>query len=300
MQSANGYEPASPSGNSESTREVAALLIRYAGSQGVTERRIRSPIRVTDWQINAFCELRGAERTFDISSIEHAVDLTTGEVVSDLEGWLDAHATVRPFVVTPPSGLLASTSLPETQPDSSSKAPRERYRGQRSREKSQFQSYYRLRSIYELYRDRLFAAFGDRCFKCNAPGPLVLDHHVPLALSGHTQPGNFVALCRRCNGRKLDNPPERFYNDQELARVAPLLAAQPALMAFRFNRTRFDSGRRKYLLEIGLAPATVDRIFSDPEHRDYMEEFVDQGASVSVTVSIEIGADGMPTVRTSR
>ncbi len=51
------------------------------------------------------------------------------------------------------------------------------------------------------------------CYYCEkkfAPGQLTLDHVVPLARGGKSQPGNVVPACKACNREKsLDTPVDR-------------------------------------------------------------------------------------------
>ena len=68
--------------------------------------------------------------------------------------------------------------------------------------------------------------FGARCFKCGNTETLSIDHHMPLVLGHALEFGNAVVLCRKCNSRKKDKLPEKFYTTDEFARVSALLEEQ--------------------------------------------------------------------------
>jgi 5-methylcytosine-specific restriction endonuclease McrA len=62
----------------------------------------------------------------------------------------------------------------------------------------------------------VFDAFGHRCAACGADDrELVLDHHRPLH-TGSPLLHNAVPLCRNCNCRKNDKPPEVFDDSDTL------------------------------------------------------------------------------------
>ncbi|GCD53065.1 hypothetical protein [Acetobacter pasteurianus] len=76
------------------------FLMRYAGTKGESERRITvnglkgeqlpdGSIRILS--INAYCHERKMARTFKMSSVKELVVPETGEVVTDLLGWLKAN-----------------------------------------------------------------------------------------------------------------------------------------------------------------------------------------------------------------
>lgn len=72
----------------------ASLRIRYANSKGETSSRVIDVQEFAhDWDgctIQAYCYNRGARRTFKVSRILEAIDTSTGEVISNLDSWLDA------------------------------------------------------------------------------------------------------------------------------------------------------------------------------------------------------------------
>lgn len=66
----------------------ARVQIVYRDAAGTTSRRV---IRVCDFDranangyLNAFCEMRGAHRTFRLDRVQRAVDVSTGEVLASL------------------------------------------------------------------------------------------------------------------------------------------------------------------------------------------------------------------------
>lgn len=50
----------------------------------------------------------------------------------------------------------------------------------------------------EWYR-QLVAESGERCANCSAEENLVLDHVMPIAKGGRSEPGNLQLLCAECN-----------------------------------------------------------------------------------------------------
>jgi len=154
------------------------------------------------------------------------------------------------------------------------------YRGQRGKEKRRLFAHFQFRVIQDVYRARFFKLFNDKCFKCGRPEKpvpefdkppvLCIDHHVPMALGGHLVPGNLVALCRECNHRKLDRPPEAFYTVEELNRLQPFLDAQPKLFDFRFDGERWMTDRARYLLDIGVPDHIVEAVTNDPDHPHFV------------------------------
>lgn len=138
--------------------------------------------------------------------------------------------------------------------------------------------------IESIYRDKLLALFGTRCFKCGGPPPLDIDHHVPLALGGQLIPGNLVALSPRCNGIKLDCHPENFYSAPELERLAPLLELQKALFELRFDEEAWESDENGYLIKLGLPPHEAWSVFKDPNHRYFMGDYPEPESSEALDI----------------
>lgn len=174
----------------------------------------------------------------------------------------------------------------------------EKYPGQRSKEKRAFWGRYWFRVIEYLYKERFFALFGHRCFRCGAPEPpktglyypmvLCMDHHLPMALGGHLQAGNLVALCRRCNGQKLDKHPDVFYTSDELERLQPLLNAQTALFSFAFDPDKWKENREAYLLDVGVSPAIVQVALNDELFEGYIEPASERSLGITIGVDIDI------------
>lgn len=170
----------------------------------------------------------------------------------------------------------------------------ELFPGQRQKEKRQLWGRYVWSAIERLYKERFFGLFGHRCFKCGADDTacegalplLCVDHHIPMALGGHLVPGNLVALCRRCNGLKLDQHPHDFYTDAELERLAPLLAMQEEFFAFRFDWDAWDKDRSAYLIALGLPAAFVHELLHDEMHRDFIGLPDPRGNACAFSISL--------------
>jgi 5-methylcytosine-specific restriction endonuclease McrA len=251
------------------------------GAGDVTTREVSDPVALDDRHFEAHCHLRDANRTFTIANVRRAVDAETGEIVPDIRPLLGLAPLPPPMPgrnPAPPPVDRKRHTLPAAEYD------RLRREQRRALERA-----YRLEPIFDLYRQRLIDAFGGRCARCGALSPVVLDHHVPLALGGVLQPGNIVPLCRHCNDAKHEQPPERFYSAEQLAWIDERLAEQPAIMAFEFNWRRWHYGdrdaRRAYLVEVGLGAEILQAVFDDPEHRWYVSD-PDQGMLVTITLPL--------------
>ena len=156
----------------------------------------------------------------------------------------------------------------------------ELYPHQRSKEKRGLFKRFRHRVIENVYRNKFFALFDHRCFKCGVkekpypeigqPPILCIDHHVPMALGGHLVPGNLVAICRSCNNKKLDLPPEEFYSPSELEKLKPILDTQEEVFSFSFDWDLWDYDRQNCLLSLGVDAGLVQELLFNPEHPEYI------------------------------
>lgn len=170
------------------------------------------------------------------------------------------------------------------------------YPGQRSKEKRELFGRFRLRAIEDIYKAKFFALFENRCFKCGAkerahqeigkPPILCMDHHVPMALGGHLVPGNLVALCRDCNNKKLDLPPEGFYTPKELERLKPLLEREAEILYFAFDWDAWCKDREGYLVSLGVPSELVQELLFKPEHPDYIGVAKDNNG-VTITIDLD-------------
>ena len=238
------------------------LIIRYQDSDGnVTERRISEIEPEGTRVISAFCHLRNAQRIFYVPRILSATHAESGQPVSDLYSSLG--------LPRPPEQRRAD----QFQVDTTGRLcghSAEAYKGQRNREKRELFARFHHRAIAAVYKAKFFSMFGDRCFKCGSTRALVMDHHIPMIMGGHLEPGNLVSLCRRCNGRKLDASPDDFYTAEELRRLQPLLEQQKELIDFQIDIARWMNDREAYMLDLGVDPQLVHQILHDPYHRDYV------------------------------
>ena len=174
------------------------LLIRYKDAVGnVTDRRVSEFEPDEPGYFFAFCQERGEGRTFKVSRVISAIDVETGEVLGDLYAFLGIDCP------TAPPAPLTEPLIPSD--------PKEVLR-RRGKDKRELFKPFRLAILEGHARKRFYDLFGNACFKCGSPGPLVMDHHVPIVLGGRFVPGNIVALCRACNNRKGGQSPEAFLN----------------------------------------------------------------------------------------
>ena len=59
-----------------------------------------------------------------------------------------------------------------------------------------------LRRAYVGWYDELVARYGEHCLHCGQADALVIDHVLPVARGGLSQPDNLQLLCRTCNALK--------------------------------------------------------------------------------------------------
>jgi len=72
--------------------------------------------------------------------------------------------------------------------------------------------------------------FDGRCAKCGIDSDITIDHHRPRSAGVAISPGNAVVLCRCCNTRKGDKPPEQFYPPERLWDIEIALLFAPVLV----------------------------------------------------------------------
>jgi len=241
-------------------RTFPDLLIRYRDSSGVESGRkiTKVEVREADYII-AMCQLRQEDRTFKISRITSAIDLTTGEEIEDIYTFFG--------VPHPESSQLLP---PNTHPLTTEEIKR-----LRKKEKWDLYREYRFEIIRDHTTKKFFKLFDNRCYKCGTVSRerLVMDHHVPVARGGHFTPGNLVALCINCNNKKSDVPPELFYSRLELEQLQPLLAEQGAIFSFQFDWQKWESDNEGYLLSLGIDPILVDEALHNEEHPFFIRSF---------------------------
>jgi 5-methylcytosine-specific restriction endonuclease McrA len=175
---------------------------------------------------------------------------------------------------------------------------RETYKGQRGKEKRQLFDRFRFRVIEDIYKNRFFALFDHQCFKCGAkekphpeigqPPILCIDHHIPMMLGGHLVPGNLVALCRSCNNKKHDRPPEEFYTPDELDKLKPFLEKQCDVFKFCFDWSHWNRDRKGYLVSLGIDPWLADEVLNNPNRLDYIGPATPPEDALSIEFSIDL------------
>jgi hypothetical protein len=251
---------------------MTELLIRYKDGEGnVTDRRISEIEPDEPGYVFAFCHERGEGRTFKIARIESAIDAKTGEVVDDLHAFLGIAPPPKP-PAPPPEPLIPADTKEVLR--------------RRGKDKRDLFKPFVLGIVEERAKQKFFAFFGDACFKCGSPGPLVMDHHVPIVLGGRLAPGNIVALCRDCNNRKGDRPPEKFYAPAELERLRPVLDNQGGLFDFKFDQEAWEVDREAYLVSLGIEPEVVCEVLTNPDHRFFIPP-PDDSEPIGVTITID-------------
>ncbi len=235
------------------------LLISYRSNEDeVTERVISDIVLEPPHLLHAYCHLRNEGRSFALKRIDQAIDLMTGEEIADI--WV---------YVGLPSGKPAAPQMPEfrVQPLSMSTAES---RNLRKADKQALFRRFRFDVVAEAYRAKLWALFGDRCFRCKACASLELDHHIPQYLGGRLVPGNVVLLCARCNSAKRDTHPSEFYSAEQLAVLDPILHSELALFDFQFDWARWNAQPKNYLISLGVPEALAEAALYDPTHPFYV------------------------------
>jgi len=170
---------------------------------------------------------------------------------------------------------------------------KEIYKGQRGKEKRELFKRFRLPVIEDIYKNKFFALFEHRCFKCGIKetshpefgqtSVLCIDHHIPMILGGHLVPGNLVALCRSCNSMKHDHSPEEFYTPEELDKLQPILEKQSDVFVFTFDWNYWKQDRQGYLLSLGVEPKLVYELLYNNEHPYYIGLESD---NIGITISV--------------
>ena len=189
--------------------------------------------------------------------IIEACDVETNEVISmrELCG------------VRPPPGPITARPLRQSRPRGKQQGHgSEIFKGQRRKDSNEFFMRYRHDVIWNHFRNQLIGLFNGRCFACDSPQDLQLDHHVPLIRGGRREPGNIVMLCIWCNLGKWDYPPEDFYSTNELTYLAPLLAQEAEALAFTFDSERWTADPYRYLHDIGINPLLIHEVITNPDH----------------------------------
>jgi len=66
----------------------------------------------------------------------------------------------------------------------------------------------------------IFSNFHNKCFNCGSKKNLTIDHHYPLekgySLKNSDGTYNAVLLCSKCNMKKSNKMPEKFYSPEQL------------------------------------------------------------------------------------
>lgn len=267
------------------------LIIKYEDSDGIiSERLISDIVPEPPAAITAFCHLRQQERTFAIKGILSAINPDSGEEVKDL---YDRFGLPSPNAKKEEKGKFGPLVTVRVPGHSS-----EAYKGQRNKEKRELFNRFRFRAIEEIYKNRFYALFNHQCLKCGikerhpykqkGPPVLCIDHHIPMILGGHLVPGNLVALCRSCNNKKLDRPPEEFYTSEELGKLKPILEKQRDIFDFTFDWNYWNRDRKSYLISLGVGPQTVDELLNNPNHPDYIGPTTLRNETEKMEITIDV------------
>jgi 5-methylcytosine-specific restriction endonuclease McrA len=230
------------------------LRIHYRDSESqVTERVISDVVLEPPKMLNAFCHLRGGNRSFVLNRIEHAVDLETGKTIPDI--WV-FFGLPSQQPVTPEMPIFPEVSQELTLDEA---------RNLRKADKYALFSSFKIDAIKELYRNNLWELFQDRCFRCGSTHMIELDHHIPQSLGGRLVAGNLVLLCSQCNLYKKDKHPDDFYTPQQLSQLKEIFQAQLKLFNFKFDWSRWNHNPKEYLLSLGIPEIDIQQALTPGE-----------------------------------
>jgi 5-methylcytosine-specific restriction endonuclease McrA len=240
------------------------LLIKYKDlDDNVTERIISKFVPEKPNKIKAYCHLRNDERIFYIDRILLASNPKSGKVVNNLYKFFG--------LKLPKLNKKLNKSDKIKIKSNTTKLTTDEYKQLRKIEKNELFDRFRVPLIVDLYKQKFFTSFGNKCYKCKQIGNLVIDHHVPLVLGGHFVPGNLVALCRRCNNKKKDKYPKEFYSKRELSQLHTILKKQSDIFNFKFDWNRWEADPREYLISLGIDSNLVNEIFTNKNHQYFIE-----------------------------
>lgn len=65
-------------------------------------------------------------------------------------------------------------------------------------------------------KKEIYEKFQNKCYKCGSKKNLSIDHHFPLSLGYELNKENAVILCKKCNNKKSNLMPNKFYSKEEL------------------------------------------------------------------------------------
>lgn len=204
-------------------------------NDGITTRRVS----VVDYEWNmketavilsGFCHLRQSGRSFNSAKIRRCLDLSTSSPIPDLLTYI-RNLEGRPAPV--PVEVIENTMS-------------------RSQEKYHLRKKFVPDVLYYQFKRRFFFLFEDQCFKCGKPAvwkcvseddsymggvllqsQLVMDHHIPFEKGGKFEPGNLVALCKRCNGNKATTLPSVFLFRKRIQRTRSVSAGSRTAISKR-------------------------------------------------------------------
>lgn len=256
---------------------MLTLRVQYRQDDGtLTNDVLRGFVPFGDERCSALPIGDAYMRLMWYSGIVNACDADTGEVID----------VRRLCGAPPPPGPILAPRVRRQRPNGRhGRHGAEAFKGQRRGDAATLLKRYGHDVIWNLFRNRLIGLFDGRCFACDSPSSLRLDHHIPLIRGGRLEPGNIIVLCGPCNTQKLDHPPEEFYSGAELAHLAPLLAQEESLLAFKLDRDRFSADPGGYLLDVGLDPLLLHEMTTNADHPWHLT------SSVSVSFSVMLGPE---------
>lgn len=190
-------------------------------------------------------------------NILDSIDLETGEIISVRE------LCGAPPLPKPIKNILQRQDRPKGKRRGGQQKVDKNLRQEDSRS---FYSIYRNDMIFNHFRNKMIDLFDGRCYACDHPYDLQMDHHVPFAKGGRKEAGNIVMLCYKCNAQKWDYLPEEFYSSSELAHLQSLLDEEHEILKFNFDQERWTNDRLAYLRDVGISQILLSEVETNNDH----------------------------------
>lgn len=234
------------------------LHVRYQEEDGIVSNRV----------MTGFVPFGDQSCSAQILGKDHMQPLTYDRILDAWDSETGVRISVRELCGAPPlPGPLTAVPKRKDRPRGKKRVAEAKFvKAQRRQDSNNFYFRYRHEVIWNHFRNKLLELFDGCCFACGSPECLQMDHHVPFSVGGRREPGNIVMLCDKCNVKKHDYLPEEFYSDDELCCLAPLLARESEVLAFRFDEERWKVGPYSYLCEIGVNPRLVKEVMENSLH----------------------------------
>ncbi|MDD2610677.1 MAG: HNH endonuclease [Giesbergeria sp.] len=256
---------------------MRTLKIKYLeDNRNISEKIMHGFVPHDELKCSALTQCGMFMNSLLYENILDAIDLETGEMIS-----------VRELCGAPPLPKPIKTILQrQDRPKGKRRSGQQKVsKSTRQEDSNLFYHKYRNDLIFNHFRNKLIDLFDGRCYACDHPYGLQMDHHVPFAKGGRKEPGNIVMLCYKCNAKKLDYLPEEFYSSSELIYLQSLLNKEHEILSFDFDEERWGNDRIAYLQDIGISPILLDEVKTNDYHE--WNILVKPERNISITISVD-------------